>query len=195
MAGNVSSRGDSKAAQRQQFEARRRALDPRQVEWAGGEVLRRFTALSFWGPARTVALFAAQPFEVPTAPLFEACRAARKTVVYPRVRPGSRELSFHPVTALAELAAVGRLQLLTPPDAAPFDLALVDLVIVPGVAFGLDGSRLGRGGGYYDTTLPSMTRARRVAITFECCVTGSLPTEPHDQGVEVILTESRTLEL
>jgi 5-formyltetrahydrofolate cyclo-ligase len=158
-------------------------------------VLRRFTALSFFGPARSVALFAAQPFELPTSPIFEACRAAGKTVSYPRVRPGSRALTFHSIGSLTELVPLGRLQLLSPPDSNPVDLATIDLVVVPGVAFGLDGSRLGRGGGYYDTTLGLMTRARRVAVTFDCCLTGSVPTEPHDLGVEYILTESRTIEL
>ncbi len=193
MAGNVFS---GKAALRQHFEARRRALTAEQVDQVGGEVLRRLTALPHFQEAGVVALYAAQAFEVPTVPLFEALRRLGRQVVFPRVVAGSRVLVFHQIDALDQLEPRGKLQLLTPADAAPLvSLDAISLALVPGVAFGRDGSRLGRGGGYYDATLPLMTHAKRVGLAFECCVTESLPTEPTDQRVELIVTEARVLTL
>jgi 5-formyltetrahydrofolate cyclo-ligase len=193
MAGNVFS---GKAALRQQFEARRRALTAEQVERVGGEVLRQLTALPLFGQAPTVALYAAQGFEVPTRPLFDFLRARDQHVCFPRVVSGTRALAFAQIDRYEQLEPLGRLQLLTPPSAAPLvPLEAITLVIVPGVAFGRDGSRLGRGGGYYDATLPLMTSARRVGVTFECCMTESVPTESFDERVELIVTEARVLVL
>jgi 5-formyltetrahydrofolate cyclo-ligase len=66
----------------------------------------------------------------------------------------------------------------------------IDLIIVPGVAFDRDGSRLGHGLGYYDKLL---ARARpetlRVALAFDCQIFPTLPTAPHDVPMHVIVTE------
>ena len=65
----------------------------------------------------------------------------------------------------------------------------IDCVIVPGVAFGLDGSRLGMGGGYYDAFLPRAERAVRVAAAFQCQISEDIPSLPYDCGVDWIVTE------
>ena len=65
----------------------------------------------------------------------------------------------------------------------------IDCVIVPGVAFGPDGMRLGMGGGYYDSFLPKAARAVRIAAAFQCQITGEIPKLPHDCGVDWIVTE------
>ena len=65
----------------------------------------------------------------------------------------------------------------------------LDCVIVPGVAFGMDGVRLGMGGGYYDTFLPKVERAARIAAAFQCQITEDIPRLPHDCGVDWIVTE------
>lgn len=70
------------------------------------------------------------------------------------------------------------------------DIATLDLILVPGLAFARDGARLGRGGGYYDRLLAHpQCRARRVAIAFDLQIIDHIPTEPHDQRVHHIITE------
>lgn len=70
--------------------------------------------------------------------------------------------------------------------------AELDLVIVPGLAFTPAGERLGRGGGFYDRLLshPDVC-ARRIGVCFDCQVVDSLPVESHDEGVDVVVTETR----
>lgn len=67
----------------------------------------------------------------------------------------------------------------------------IDVVLVPGRAFDESGGRLGRGGGYYDRLLASLPRGVvLVGVTVEDAVINSVPTEPHDQGVDWIATET-----
>jgi 5-formyltetrahydrofolate cyclo-ligase len=73
-------------------------------------------------------------------------------------------------------------------------LADLTLILVPGLAFSnRDGTRLGRGGGYYDRLLsaPSVT-AKRLGIAFESQVFPEIPHESHDARVETLLTEKKT---
>lgn len=69
----------------------------------------------------------------------------------------------------------------------------LELVIVPGVAFGEDGSRLGRGGGYYDRFLKNAKNAVKIALCREMNLEKTVPCEEHDEFVGMIVTEKRVL--
>jgi len=65
------------------------------------------------------------------------------------------------------------------------------LICVPGVAFGPAGQRLGRGGGYYDrlmATLSPQTVTAGLAYSFQ--VLDRLPEAPSDRRLGLIVTES-----
>ncbi len=71
----------------------------------------------------------------------------------------------------------------------------LDLIVVPGVAFGRDGSRLGMGAGFYDRFLSEREpQARRIALCFDCQLAEEIPMEAHDQRVEAIITETRFID-
>lgn len=65
----------------------------------------------------------------------------------------------------------------------------LDVVIVPGLRFGRDGSRLGNGRGHFDRFLAEHPKAKRVALAFREQVVDSVATESHDQPMDVIVTE------
>ncbi len=68
----------------------------------------------------------------------------------------------------------------------------LDLAVLPGVGFDLQGRRLGQGGGFYDRLLPKLRKETpTVGIAFECQLTEKIPSEPHDLGVKFIATEER----
>ena len=65
------------------------------------------------------------------------------------------------------------------------DPPVLDVVVVPGLAFTADGRRLGQGGGHYDRFLP---RLRADCVTVGACfaeqVVTSIPTLDHDIRVD-----------
>jgi len=69
---------------------------------------------------------------------------------------------------------------------------LLDVVLVPGVAFDLGGRRLGRGAGYYDRLLTGV-RGTTCGVAVDEQISGELPVEPHDVHVNCILTPTRWL--
>lgn len=72
----------------------------------------------------------------------------------------------------------------------PLDIADLDLILVPGLAFSPQHlTRLGRGGGYYDRLLSHPgCKARRIALAHDFQLLDDLPVEPHDQRVHEIIT-------
>lgn len=68
-----------------------------------------------------------------------------------------------------------------------------EILIVPLVAFDMQGGRLGYGGGFYDRTLERL-RARRatlaIGFAFDAQEAEDLPLEPTDQPLDMIVTES-----
>ncbi len=67
-----------------------------------------------------------------------------------------------------------------------------DIVVVPMLAFDRKGTRLGRGGGHYDTTLAALRQKRdilAVGVAYAAqAVLFNLPVEPHDQKLDMIIT-------
>jgi 5-formyltetrahydrofolate cyclo-ligase len=70
------------------------------------------------------------------------------------------------------------------------DPELLDVVVVPGLAFTRGGERLGQGGGHFDRFL---TRVRgdclRIGVAFHEQLVDELPTEHHDVAVDRVITD------
>lgn len=75
------------------------------------------------------------------------------------------------------------------PTGPAVDPAIIDVVLVPGLAFTRDGRRLGQGGGYYDRFL-LLVRAECITcgVGFSEQVVDDLPCEPHDRRLSALVT-------
>jgi len=69
-----------------------------------------------------------------------------------------------------------------------------DVVIVPGVVFGLCMHRLGYGKGYYDKYLAT-SAAYRIGICYDFQVVERLPTHEDDERMDEIVTDKRVITL
>ena len=63
-----------------------------------------------------------------------------------------------------------------------------DLIIVPCLAAGRNGERLGHGGGYYDRFLASST-GKTVCLCFKRNILDEIPLDEHDVMMNLIITE------
>jgi 5-formyltetrahydrofolate cyclo-ligase len=68
------------------------------------------------------------------------------------------------------------------------------VMLMPLAAFDARGHRIGYGGGYYDRAIARLKAKglapRLVGIAFDCQEVPAVPNEPHDIGLDAILTES-----
>lgn len=72
------------------------------------------------------------------------------------------------------------------------DPSLIDLIVVPAVAYDRKGNRLGRGKGFYDRLL-STTKATKVGVAYDFQIMDSVPTEPHDVPMDMVISQSGTI--
>lgn len=78
----------------------------------------------------------------------------------------------------------------TPPQDAE-DL-IPKVLLIPGMAFGQKGERLGRGRGYFDRYLENF-KGVKIGISFDQFVFESVPCEPHDKCMDYLVTETKIL--
>lgn len=160
---------------------------PAAARAAGAAAARRVAELPAFAGAGRIALYAALADEIPTRPLFDLARGGGLAVSFPRVE--GEELVFAEVERWEDLVP-GRYGVRQPHPQAP-RCGPGRLIVVPGVAFDGHGRRLGRGRGYYDRTLAAAEArgALRVGLAYEAQIVEAVPVEPHDQPVDVVVTE------
>jgi 5-formyltetrahydrofolate cyclo-ligase len=143
--------------------------------------------------AATVLAYAALPNELDPMPAIWRLRKRGVRIAYPRIEaPGV--LGMHYVDHEMELVP-GPFGLAQPGEHAPRARhEIIDAVIIPGVAFDEQGTRLGYGGGYYDRLLPMMRPGCvRIGIAFDEQVLAHIPAEEHDECVDVLVTPARII--
>ena len=98
------------------------------------------------------------------------------------------ELTIHELGGPLEVHRFGFLQPhASAPEVPPNE---IDVALIPGLAFDLWGTRLGRGAGYYDELLQRMGRRPvRIGIVPAALVVDRLPAEDHDEKVRFLATE------
>ena len=80
------------------------------------------------------------------------------------------------------------------PGLPPASPESIDLIVVPGSAFGRSGDRMGYGGGFYDAFLPRLRAdTPRIALAFELQLVDDVPQEDHDLRIDVVVTERGAL--
>ena len=110
---------------------------------------------------------------------------AGKTVLLPKVT-GDETMTIHRYTSPDDMAE-GAFHIMEPTTAAFTDLAQIDTVLVPGVAFDAAGHRLGRGRGYYDRFLATCPQVRKVGICFPFQRVAEVPFEGHDIVMDEVI--------
>lgn len=143
-----------------------------------------------WEQARIVLLYVSFRNEVETRDLIDRAIAEGKRVLLPVSIKKTRELQLYPVEGSDDLVE-GAYGIMEPRrEQEPVHPEQVDLIVVPGVVFDRQGNRLGYGAGYYDRFLERCrTDATRVALAFDLQMVEQLPSEPHDQRMDYIVTE------
>ncbi|MBT7393118.1 5-formyltetrahydrofolate cyclo-ligase [archaeon] len=72
------------------------------------------------------------------------------------------------------------------------DKSIVEIFIIPGLAFDKSGNRIGYGGGYYDRLLKDLN-VLKIALCYEFQLLENLPNEDHDIPVDIIITEKQII--
>lgn len=141
--------------------------------------------------AQTVMLFLNFREEVETTAMAEATIAGKKRLILPRCAPHGILLPIQVRDLIKDIepGTYGiREPKLTLGVVEPSD---IDLIIVPGSGFDLQGNRLGYGGGYYDRFFMLLNPLiPKIALGFECQIIPEVPVDQHDAKMTMLITEN-----
>ena len=142
--------------------------------------------------AEVIMVFLSLPTEIDTAPLVLRAWQDRKRVLAPKVGWEQRRMMPVEIRSLTGDLTVSGIGIREPASGIPFPTSLIDLVIVPGLAFDEHGNRLGRGRGFYDRFLahPEFDGVA-CALGFEIQVTSRVPVGPLDRRVDMLVTDEK----
>ncbi|GIN85480.1 5-formyltetrahydrofolate cyclo-ligase [Heyndrickxia sporothermodurans] len=140
--------------------------------------------------AKTIGITVSRFPEVDTWQLIRKCWDQGKRVAVPKCLPKTKEMVFKEITSFTQLETV-YYGLYEPIQEKTIEIkkSELDLIIVPGMAFTVEGYRLGFGGGYYDRYLQNY-EGTKISLAFERQIQNVLPIENHDISVNFIVTES-----
>ena len=141
--------------------------------------------------AQTVMLFLNFREEVETTAIAEATLAGKKKLVLPRCVPHGIIIPIE-VRDLIQDIEPGAYGIREPKlTLGVVDPTEIDLIIVPGSGFDLQGNRLGYGGGYYDRFFMLLNPLTpKIALGFECQVIPQVPVGKYDVLMTMLITEN-----
>ena len=137
--------------------------------------------------AKTIVAYYSLPDEVDTHQFIDDLLADGKTVYLPRV-VSDEDMVLCRYTG-AESLREGAFGIMEPVgEPMPAD-EVIDVVLVPGMAFDGNCNRLGRGKGYYDRFLKTLAapRPQLIGVCFDFQKVESVPTESTDVKVDVVV--------
>jgi len=173
--------------------ATRDEMRPEEVEQLSREAQQRVLGMQEYRTALRVGLYAAFKNEARTELLFVEGDKHRKEIYFPAVDEAAGGLAYFRVMRLEDLLPVSTgFREPSAKQSRLRDLNTLNMLIVPGVAFDLDGRRLGFGKGFYDECLRGF-RGKRVGLAYEYQIVSTIPggTKPH--ALDWIVTEKRVI--
>ena len=169
---------------------KRQDSDKKILSRLSGKILARLEKTEEFKKAETVLLYAPIKNEVNTLPLIRKY-LGRKKILLPRINP-NWQISIHQINSLKE-AEKNTYDIMEPGShCKSFSSKKINLAVIPGIAFGTKGERLGFGKGCYDRLLSNLT-VPKIGLAYDFQIIEDIPTETHDQKMDMILTETRTI--
>ena len=183
---------EEKALIRQEIRARRSALTDTMLLKIGRDIPEMVFSVddedfaSRLSKAKVVALYRASQGELPVDDLAKAFIKKGIKVCFPKTEDGVMNFYFCPSMEgkLFETGAYGIEEPVAGLEkASPED---IDIAVVPAIAYNEEGTRLGQGGGYYDTFF-AQSETYLVGICYDFQICSDLPAEEHDLTVDMLL--------
>ncbi len=135
--------------------------------------------------------------EVATFDLINDLLKAGKNVTVPITRTETKRLDAIRIENLEEDLVPGYCNIPEPPESLcrtnKIDPSEIEVIILPGSVFDERGGRFGYGGGFYDRFVSAIPKSLRVGLAFELQIVERAPLQPHDELLDLIITEKRII--
>ena len=167
---------------RRQIRQIKRQFTPKQLEELSLPIVTRLRQQL--SGSQTIVAYYPLSDEVDIRPLLDEWIAEGKSVILPKVT-GDDTMELRCYTSHDDLQE-GAFHILEPVGELFTDFASIDVVLVPGVAFDAEGHRLGRGRGYYDRFLRTLT-VQTIGVCFDFQKVDEVPFDKYDIPVDKVI--------
>ena len=173
-----------KRALRKAIKQQRDALDLKKKKIYDAKICLLLKELIAKKKCKVVHAYIPMGSEIDISPLLQYLLQQEITIVTPKTLI-NRELQHLVLNSLEDLES-GIYGTSHPKNGVVFN-GIVDLIIVPGLAFDKEHYRLGYGGGYYDTFLDKHIHAIKVGVAYPFQNIHKIPKEAHDACLDMVL--------
>ncbi len=172
---------------RRKVKSLRVMLSEIEKQTAAEQVFARLEKTAAFLMADRILMYHSLPDELSTHAFLKKW-ADRKHFYLPRVNGVNLEILPYDQSRLE----LGSFHIEEPTGDDVVDPSEIELMVIPAVAYDRRGNRLGRGKGFYDRLLKT-TKAAKVGIGYEFQLVDEVPVEPHDQPVDIVITQNTTI--
>lgn len=171
---------------------KRRNLDKDIIDTQSNNMAEHLCAWPHYQQAKIIMLFLSMPDEPQMTKIIEDAWLQGKIVCVPHMQKQFGMMDAAVIENLNDLV-IGRFNLLVPNPITlkVMDPKLIDLIIVPGVAYDYYGNRLGMGAGYYDRFIPQAPQAILIGAIWSSHVLEKIPHHFYDKPVHYLLNEDK----
>ena len=184
---------------RKEIKAQLEQMPNDRLDDSSSKVVANVCSLPEIAAAQTVAIFLSMPYgELRSQSLVAWLFEQKKRVFVPKILDLKLGImDFVEVFTPDELKTFSKDKFGIPdPPITVCNQTVFDVMIVPGLAFDKRGSRLGRGGGFYDRVLSKKKCACKVGVCFDLQLLSLIPTDSiFDQRVDMIVSESEKIRI
>ena len=145
---------------------------------------------------KTIAFYMALDREVQTRGMIRQAIGLGKQALIPKINGEEGHFVWSEIRDIDREVTRGTFGILEPREhyLRIIPCKAIELVIVPGVAFDVEGRRIGFGRGYYDRMLAQLEETCfRVGLAFELQIVPEIPHLEHDIPVHKLITEERLI--
>lgn len=163
---------------------RKRQFTQKQLDELSLSVIMKLKEHKLFEKAQRLLLYYSLPDEVNTHALLN--EISGKSILLPKVID-DKNMIICEYNGPDDMA-IGAFGIMEPIGKAFTDYKTIDLAIIPGMAFDKEGNRMGRGKGYYDRLLNSMSQTYKIGLCFPFQLVDSVPTETTDIKMDEVVS-------
>ncbi|MDR3257099.1 MAG: 5-formyltetrahydrofolate cyclo-ligase [Endomicrobium sp.] len=182
---------------RYEFLTLRNKIEPVLAAAYSADIFAEIKKLSVYKKAKTVMFYLSYGSEVVTDSMINFAIKEGKTVVVPAIK-NYRNRSMYAVKISKLKNACQVVYGIRQPEINADGIVEkdnIDLIFVPGIAFDVEGYRIGYGKGYYDRWLESVASEKTIGLSYDFQITDKLPIGKYDIPVSIIITEKRIIKV
>lgn len=165
---------------------KRRSMDKNQKNLLDKELRERLFDSEEYQNSKIIFVYVSLEEEINTIEVIKKAFADGKIVTVPKIMKNN-EMKALKINSLDELT-LGYCNILEPREDAQDLSNIVDLTIVPGLAFDNQNKRLGYGGGFYDKFFEKYKNSFKTALCYDYQFVETVYAEKYDVSVDMIIS-------